>query len=369
MAYLVNRGEFQFQVRYKEHGKTITAGTYNTKAEALKKIAELEEDKSVGRKVDRKKGLVTVREALKLYEDTEAKHKKSYERSRKYIYQIWQSRDHDDRLKFIDDTLSNVTIAKVKEWTNTRARHVSGSTCNRDLNELSAFFHWAKIHYEIDYFNNPVADIKRPKSNDPRDRVIQKGSDEENRLFEAFKNSGTKVLLPGMILAMEMGVRRAELCGMSFDQIHDLDTDAPYANIKASQAKTEKKRSVPLSELAVEAIKMLMNVHKELKEREARNMHQRKTDEELHNYDLLLAGLKPGSFSQAFSKAREKAGVKDIRVHDFRHICLTRLFEMNMFSITEIMSVSGHSNVNTLTKTYVNHNTANISRKLRGKQQ
>lgn len=356
------RGPFSFQVYYYESGKQVTDGTYDTKAEALKRLAEIELDRSVGKKVERKLGIVKVKDALQLYEDTEACKKAGYAKNGEYRYRMWKDEKNPNHLQFLHENVASITPAQVTTWMKKRLTKVSASTLNRDLNELSAFFSWCRSHYEMYSYNNPVADVKRPASNDARDRTIEEGGDEEKRLLKALEESNTKILFPAFIIAIETAMRRKELCLLTWDRIVNLESDAPYVILDASNTKTKKRRSVPLSEHAVVAVKMLQKIHEEMKSADER-LASRREQKDIHDYKYLLAGIKPNGLSQAFAKARKEANVYDFRWHDLRHCATTRLLELGL-ELSAVATVTGHSSYQTL-KRYTNHAAESLSLRLR----
>jgi integrase len=55
--------------------------------------------------------------------------------------------------------------------------------------------------------------------------------------------------------------------------------------------------------------------------------------------------------SEAFNQARKKAGVKDIRFHDLRHMAITRLAE-KLPNLIKLSAVSGHKSLAMLKRYY-----------------
>lgn len=356
------RGPFSFQVYYYEGRKQVVVGTYETNAEAMKVAAEMELERSIGRKIERKLGMVKVKDALQLYEDTEACNKAGYANNGEYRYKMWKNENNPNHLPFLNENVSSITPAQVTAWMKKRLTKVSASTLNRDLNELSAFFSWCRTHYEIYSFNNPVADVKRPASNDARDRIIEEGGEEEKRLLKALEESNTKILLPAFIVAIETAMRRKELCLLTWDRIINLDSNAPYIILDASNTKTKKRRSVALTENAVLALKMLQKIQEDMKSADER-LASRREHKYIHDYNYVLAGIKPNGLSQAFAKARKEAKVYDLRWHDLRHCATTRLLELGL-ELSMVASITGHSSYQTL-KRYTNHAAESLSLRLR----
>ena len=66
--------------------------------------------------------------------------------------------------------------------------------------------------------------------------------------------------------------------------------------------------------------------------------------------------------SQAFNRARKKAGVKNIRFHDLRHMAITKLAE-KLPNLIELSAVSGHKSLAML-KRYYHPNPEQLAEKL-----
>lgn len=367
MATYRKRGKYSYQVYYKDkenNNKQVIVGTYDTEAEAKKVSAELTLEMSVGKRVERKQGIIKVSDALDEYEKLEAAKKKGYANSTKYLLAMFRDKDSNGYLDFINLNLGALKASHLNTWMNKRLTKVTAATCVRNINELSAFFNWCKRHYSLEWFNNPVQAIKKPSVQNDRDRVLNEAT-EESKLFEKLKESRTDVLYYAALFCIETGVRRGEACSIQWNQIYDLDTEEPYMVLDAGQTKTNSKRAVPLSIRAVEALKGLQEVQAKLKEKEERLGHRRTTDRRTPKYEYILSGIKPGGLSQAFKKARDKAGVHDFRLHDCRHTFVTRMLE-DGFNLTEVMSASGHKTLSSA-KRYINHQAQSLARKMRDK--
>ncbi|MBI3041570.1 MAG: tyrosine-type recombinase/integrase [Betaproteobacteria bacterium] len=66
--------------------------------------------------------------------------------------------------------------------------------------------------------------------------------------------------------------------------------------------------------------------------------------------------------SAAVVPARDKLGLKDLRLHDLRHEATSTLFEKGLSPI-EVATMTGHKTLNTL-KRYTHPNVTEIARKL-----
>ena len=66
---------------------------------------------------------------------------------------------------------------------------------------------------------------------------------------------------------------------------------------------------------------------------------------------FMYAYCKPRSYRaknfREFKRVRGRAGITDLRFHDFRHTATTRLFERGL-GIMEVASITGHENLKML---------------------
>jgi integrase len=156
--------------------------------------------------------------------------------------------------------------------------------------------------------------------------------DEEKKLL-----GGLHPLMQAVVvLLLESGMRREELCKAQHKQIQNSTLHIP-------ETKTDKSRTIPLSPIALETIRSLP-----------------KRD------DDLLIGMRPDSITQAFNRACKRLGISDLRVHDLRHEATSRFFERG-FSIPEVALITGHSDWASL-KRYTQLRPQDLVDKLQGNQ-
>ncbi len=58
--------------------------------------------------------------------------------------------------------------------------------------------------------------------------------------------------------------------------------------------------------------------------------------------DDRVFSMTPNAITRAFIRARERAGVEDLRLHDLRHEATSRLFEKYAMNPIEAASITGH---------------------------
>ncbi|WP_194721667.1 tyrosine-type recombinase/integrase [Noviherbaspirillum malthae] len=121
-----------------------------------------------------------------------------------------------------------LTSAVIARWRDSRLKKVSGSTVNRELNIISAVINVAMREWNIALPQNPVTAIKRPPSNQGRDRRLE--PDEERLLLNeltitprnldgTFSGMQNTWLKPLVQFALETAMRRGELLSLTWDDI------------------------------------------------------------------------------------------------------------------------------------------------------
>src|SRR5437870_425965 len=125
--------------------------------------------------------------------------------------------------------------------------------------------------------------------NEPQGRIRWLEPDEEQRLLDACRASRTKHLVDVVTVAMESGLRKGELFGLTWDRI-----DLSRGVIRLELTKSGKRREVPMRQAV---------------------------------YDVLAATPEPRqggvfrtrSIRTAFENAVEQAQLGDFHFHDARH--------------------------------------------------
>ena len=167
---------------------------------------------------------------------------------------------------------------------------------------------------------NPVVGIKRPPINNARERFLS--VEEAKRLQKAVANS-RNTLLPAIVgLLLLTGARVSELLRAEWQHV-DLDRRAWLI----PTSKTGKPRYVPLSQAAIDII-VLLQPHRV--GRCAYLLPNPKT-------------LKPFTeIKHAWQKARDDAGMPDLRIHDLRHSAASFMINsgVDLFAVGKVL---GHA--------------------------
>ena len=179
---------------------------------------------------------------------------------------------------------------------------------------------------------NPVMQIRKPKLPQGRDRRLLPG--ELDRICSA---SDSPVLADLVRFAVETGMRRGELSGMTWETV-----DIKKRTVTLTETKNGEKRIVPLS---TEAVRILSGLARRI--------------------DGEVWGMEPDSITQAFnravSRARsafenecEKKGenpdpsfLVNLTFHDLRHEATSRFFEKGLNPM-QVAAITGHKTLQML---------------------
>jgi len=148
-----------------------------------------------------------------------------------------------------------------------------------------------------------------------RERRLEEG--EEARIREAIGDNPEWLLL--FTLALETAMRLSEIYTLTGNQI-----DIPKRTIFLDKTKNGHKRQVPLSSVAIEALK-----------------DTPKKGNVFKSYcgDKRLTTMR---LSRQFIVFTKKAGCDDLKFHDLRHEATCRLFERTSLSDLQISLITGH---------------------------
>ena len=237
------------------------------------------------------------------------------------------------------DPVSNVSLAHVSprdvcEFRDRRLATVKPATVCRELCVLQHAFNVAKREWGLPISSNPVAATRKPKIENRRDRRLR--DNEYEALLDACSRCRNHLIRPIITVALETGMRRGELLSAEWRYL-----DIEHRTLHLPHTKNGFARTVPLSPSALTALQGL------------------DTDHEGRIFPMSKVALK-----QAWGRLKRRAGVTDLRFHDFRHEAISRFFEMGL-SLPEVASISGHRDPRMLLR-YTHFEAATIARKLGG---
>jgi integrase len=207
-------------------------------------------------------------------------------------------------------------------------------------------------------YSTPSNEDHDSKRDSPRDRRL---SLEEETAIQSYLNDeatptgkeNREALLCMFILATETAMRMREIFCI---QLRGVQLN--NRTIQLYRTKTGKKRTVPLSTLAVEALDNYFKV--------AKKKHASPTETDFifpyldykknvvmgKNSEMVIARATldrvSNSLSTKYTRIFKAAGVKNLRFHDLRHEATSRLYERTTLRDIEISSITGHRNLESL---------------------
>ncbi len=247
--------------------------------------------------------------------------------------------------------LKEVTIGDIETFKSIRLRtktqydrERSISAVNRELEVLQAMMRFAVSRGWIEKspFENATSPIILKSAETRRKRVIT--DEEETKLLTASLNGKRVHIRPIIIAAIDTGMRLGELLSL---QWRDVDMDGRQINLRAIMTKTNEARTIPISE------RLMI---------ELEGLRQKYPDRE--------SVFNITTIQKSWGSTVDEAGLGDLQFHDLRHSFCTRLLAQGM-PLEEIAKISGHADINTLFRIYINttHLTIDKARSLLNRQE
>lgn len=223
--------------------------------------------------------------------------------------------------------------SRIAKYRDERLTEIAPGTVVRELAYFSSIINHARREWGIN-IPNPVLSIRKPAQPQGRNRVLS--HDEERILLQACEPKANRNIYtrPFVILALETAMRRGEILSLRWENIDYLKRTA-YLQL----TKNGESRTVPLSTRAVETLQSLPV-----------------------SIDGRVLPINFAALETNFKRARDRAELRDLRIHDLRHTAITRLAE-RLPNLIELSAVSGHKSLAML-KRYYHPRAEDIARKL-----
>ena len=223
--------------------------------------------------------------------------------------------------RLINDSISDYSIEQLTSQTLASFRDrrlLDGQrACEYDLILIRHCLKVAMSEWGLMLSVNPVDQIKKPSSPKARERRLNDG--EYERLEAASKLTQNAHIWPIVVFAIETGMRRGEILGLTWDNI-DLKRRTAFLPL----TKNGSSREAPLSTKAVCVLQ------------------QQRTRTGISPFPV-----NSNAFRLAWDRLRGRAGLNDLRFHDLRHEAISRFFEMGL-TVPEVALISGHKDVKML---------------------
>ncbi len=297
--------------------------TYEGEIEAHQWAEDIELKIKHGRHIDQdNSGQISLRDALDRYMREVTPRKKGHKRERNRILSLCE-------IPLTDRAMTDVTSMLLAQYRDEMlADGYSPSTVNNNLAILSQCYTIAITEWGI-ATNNPVKGLRRPQPKDERERRLREG--EEDAILSTLGSPYSEMI----VILLETAMRRGELFKLKWD---DVKLREKYLILR--DTKNGSSRSVPLSSRAIAAFKSLPR-----------------------NISGKVFAQHPDTLSHYFANACKANGIEGLRVHDLRHEATSRLFEMGVFNVMEIASITGHKDLKML-KRYTHLEAATLAQKL-----
>lgn len=208
-------------------------------------------------------------------------------------------------------SLIQITPKVMANYRDKRLKVVRGSTVKRELVILGHIFEVARREWLIPITLNPVAIIKKPPTPEGRQRRIS--PEELHSLTEACKRFKGTTMDKLVFFAIETGMRRSELTGLTWENVN-----LAKRTLLLPLTKNGSSRIVPLSGKAIEIL------------------HAIKPQKTGSVFGLSNDAVKCGWF-----RLMQWSRIKDLHFHDLRHEAVSRFFEKGL-SVPEVALISGH---------------------------
>ena len=317
------RPNSRWQAKVRRKGFPTQTKSFATKAEATAWARDVEAEYDKGHSIDLKDARETVlRDVLKRYLDEVVPTHKGAEPEGYVIRRLM-------RAPFAGYALANITRAAVTDYRDSRLLKVTGSTVRTELNILARAIEHARRDWGVYLVANPIRAVRLPKENNARERRLLPG--EEERLLVECQAARQPYLHAAVVVAIETGMRQSEILGLRWDRIDFERRVALLVDTKNGES-----RGVPLTRRAIAALQSVQSV------REYKWRRQRK-----YTDDGPFSKVDASVIRHSFMRARDKAGMPDLRFHDLRHEATSRLFEKGLNTM-EVASVTGHKTLTML---------------------
>lgn len=226
-----------------------------------------------------------------------------------------------------------VTSDDLGRWRNARLNITRPSSVLRDMGLMSSVFEHAKTEWKW-VKHNPMRDVRRPQTNEHRDRVIT--GVETRKMLRQLGHGETvrsmqQAVAAAFLMALGTGMRAGEICALRW-------VDVRRDFVVLQMTKTGARREVPLGPMARAVIERMRDWDKEL-----------------------VFGLQVATLDAAFRKARGRAKLKGFTFHDARHTACTHLAQkINVLDLCKMMGWVKTSQA----LTYYNPKASDIARRI-----
>ena len=220
------------------------------------------------------------------------------------------------------ENLASLTPSKIAKYRDERLLEIVPSTVVRELAYFSSIINHACREWGIN-ITNPVLSVRKPAQSLGRNRILT--PDEEIKLLKVCEPKANRNIYtrPFVILALETAMRRGEILSLRWENV-DYSKRTAFLPL----TKNGESRTVPLSTRAIDTLQALPR-----------------------SIDGRVLPINFAALETNFKRARDRANLENLRIHDLRHTAITRLAE-RLPNLIELSAVSGHKNLTMLKRYY-----------------
>lgn len=215
-------------------------------------------------------------------------------------------------------------------------RFVQPQTVRHELGMLRRALKHYTYAEEIDLSRHAIMHVKLPSKSPELLRSIT-----DDQLKQISEHSESDILGNALTFLVETSMRRGELVSLQWEDCH---LEQGYVVLHDTKSPREDKRESRTVPLTPHARQILKSIEPTIKQGQV----WRITREAL---------------TKAFGRAKERAGIKNVRLHDARHEGTTRFFDQGL-NVMEVATITGHKELRTL-KRYTHLSAERLSKKLR----
>jgi len=218
--------------------------------------------------------------------------------------------------------LKAITRFMLSRWIEgLQDKGLSPTTCNRALFLVKYIFNCARRWGFLG--ESPARDVTALPEREFQERYLS--AEEARRLLEVLDEEKIQQAAQAVKLLLFTGARKSEILAARWQNV-----DMGRRILTVPLSKSGKKRHIPLSDAALQVLESIPRSSEWLFPSPRKNSHIR-------------------SIYLAWDRARTKAGLKDVRLHDLRHSFASFLVNSGC-SLYEVQKILGHQNPKVTTR-------------------
>ena len=218
--------------------------------------------------------------------------------------------------------LETITRFRLSRWLeHLQDKGLSPATCNRALFLVKYIFNCARRWGFLG--ESPASNVSVLPEREFQERYLS--AEEARRLLRALDEEKIQQSAQAVKLLLFTGARKSEILAARWKNV-----DMVRRILTVPLSKSGKKRHIPLSDAALQVLESIPRSSEWLFPSPRKNSHIR-------------------SIYLAWDRARTKAGLKDVRLHDLRHSFASFLVNSGC-SLYEVQKILGHQNPKVTTR-------------------